>query len=469
MKKHIVKFGHFMKKHILAIVIGAVIGGLIIGSITTAAAYYTFTGTNVYYNNSNSGGSSSSVSGALDDLYSKISYGNATTSQIVSGRTALINGKKVTGSMNNNGAVSRSLSPGQTYYIPEGYHNGSGYVTATSLSGGYTIDSNGQYTISSLGYPSTIYVDVPAQIVKIKDLPYKEFDSQYVGAYTTKYVKTVSQLDDNQDDIITYPDWTGGNLYALSGTKKTDDVTNDVYYKGSLDDGESGKTEESHFEVTFSTAKESSNKRWIDDKDYTTFPRLNNNSLYKAKAVKVKLSCYKDATTYLKSEQGEEYFYGIAGTTIPEDINITILKDPNSYNVKSVVSNYDGDYELSKITAGSGTITYQTTYYSNYWDAYINTLGGDIVLELSYYAPNIVSKKTRGYCGSFKTMADYTVSDNCSNSAETVGLYDYYSNDKQDDAYYKAKTTNTFTASKNVIKGTTGHKFIYAEIRYLTN
>ena len=88
---------------------------------------------------------------------------------------------------------------------------------------------------------------------------------------------------------------------------------------------------------------------------------------------------------------------------------------------------------------------------------------------MSYYAPNIVSKKTRGYCGSFKTMADYTVSDNCSNSAETVGLYDYYSNDKQDDAYYKAKTTNTFTASKNVIKGTTGHKFVYAEIRYLTN
>ena len=57
----------------------------------------------------------------------------ATAAQILTGQTAYVNGNKVTGSMANRGAVSQALNAGESYTIPSGYHNGSGKVTANSL------------------------------------------------------------------------------------------------------------------------------------------------------------------------------------------------------------------------------------------------------------------------------------------------------------------------------------------------
>ncbi|HIT21763.1 MAG TPA: hypothetical protein IAB56_02165, partial [Candidatus Scybalousia intestinigallinarum] len=59
---------------------------------------------------------------------------DATASQILSGKTAWVKGSKVTGTMPNRGAVTQTLNAGGSYTIPEGYHNGSGKVTAASLS-----------------------------------------------------------------------------------------------------------------------------------------------------------------------------------------------------------------------------------------------------------------------------------------------------------------------------------------------
>ena len=58
---------------------------------------------------------------------------NATASNILVDKTAYVNGTKVTGIMPNKGAVTASLNCGGSYTIPEGYHNGSGKVTANSL------------------------------------------------------------------------------------------------------------------------------------------------------------------------------------------------------------------------------------------------------------------------------------------------------------------------------------------------
>lgn len=58
----------------------------------------------------------------------------ATAAQILSGMTAYVNGAKVTGSMANQGAKTSALNAGGSYTIPAGYHNGSGKVTANSLS-----------------------------------------------------------------------------------------------------------------------------------------------------------------------------------------------------------------------------------------------------------------------------------------------------------------------------------------------
>lgn len=65
---------------------------------------------------------------------------NAAAAQILSGYTAYVKGQKITGSMVDRGAVNQTISPGSSYTIPAGYHNGSGKVTANK---GIEISSSG--------------------------------------------------------------------------------------------------------------------------------------------------------------------------------------------------------------------------------------------------------------------------------------------------------------------------------------
>ena len=59
----------------------------------------------------------------------------ATAVNVLSGKTCYVKGAKVTGKMTNRGAVTQALNAGGSYTIPAGYHNGSGKVTANSLAG----------------------------------------------------------------------------------------------------------------------------------------------------------------------------------------------------------------------------------------------------------------------------------------------------------------------------------------------
>ena len=68
------------------------------------------------------------ASGGVDDV-------NFSASDLLIGKSANnSNGEKVNGTMQNNGAKTASLNCGGSYTIPAGYHNGSGKVTANSLS-----------------------------------------------------------------------------------------------------------------------------------------------------------------------------------------------------------------------------------------------------------------------------------------------------------------------------------------------
>ena len=81
--------------------------------------------------------------------------GTATAAQILKGQTAYVDGKLVTGTMTNNGTVSKTLNAGGSYTIPAGYHSGSGKVTVNSLAS----QTDGTATAAQILKGQTAYVD----------------------------------------------------------------------------------------------------------------------------------------------------------------------------------------------------------------------------------------------------------------------------------------------------------------------
>jgi hypothetical protein len=61
------------------------------------------------------------------------SDGTATAAEILSTKTAYVNGSKLTGSMTNRGGVTGTISTkAGEYTVPSGYHDGSGKVSIDS-------------------------------------------------------------------------------------------------------------------------------------------------------------------------------------------------------------------------------------------------------------------------------------------------------------------------------------------------
>ena len=66
----------------------------------------------------------------------------ATAANILSGKTAYVDGAKLTGTMTNNGAVAKTMTANGSYTIPAGYHNGSGKVTVNVSSSSGSSNNN---------------------------------------------------------------------------------------------------------------------------------------------------------------------------------------------------------------------------------------------------------------------------------------------------------------------------------------
>ena len=96
----------------------------------------------------------------------------ALASDIAQGKTAYVNGVKVTGSMADNGAVTKTLDSSTTSYtVPAGYHNGSGKVnistetkTATPTTGPQTITPSSGKVLSKVTVNA-----IPSQYVDTSD------------------------------------------------------------------------------------------------------------------------------------------------------------------------------------------------------------------------------------------------------------------------------------------------------------
>ena len=57
----------------------------------------------------------------------------ATPEDILSGKKAWVDGNQITGTMVNRGTVNQTLKAGESYTIPEGYHDGKGVINSASL------------------------------------------------------------------------------------------------------------------------------------------------------------------------------------------------------------------------------------------------------------------------------------------------------------------------------------------------
>lgn len=81
---------------------------------------------------------------------------DATSSEILSGRTAYVNKNKITGEMVNNGTMSGTISTVDgTYTIPNGYHSGLGTVEIDSAEQALLIASNIKAGVTVLGVEGT--------------------------------------------------------------------------------------------------------------------------------------------------------------------------------------------------------------------------------------------------------------------------------------------------------------------------
>jgi len=156
--------------------------------------------------------------------------GTASTLEIVSGKTAWVNGVKVTGSMNSNEAQTITLPINGTYEIPNGYHTGFGKIVQNvpSKEGQTVAPAKTQQTLEVAGN----YMTGNIVITGVDALNYGRFLGVVKDSTGTNISNYVLSVSGNQATIAIYVDnWhdmSTINLYQLTFANLVDSSSNEV-------------------------------------------------------------------------------------------------------------------------------------------------------------------------------------------------------------------------------------------------
>ena len=182
----------------------------------------------------------------IGKILSTKTVATATAANILKDKTAWVNGTKVTGTMTNNGAVTKTLSAGGSYTIPAGYHNGSGKVTVNTLAS----QTDGTATAANILKDKTAYVDGKLVTGTMTNNGTVNKTLNAGGSYTipagyhsgTGKV-TATALKDQTAGTATAANITKGKTAWVNGTKITGTgADNDTHYNQGYSAGTSTVT-----------------------------------------------------------------------------------------------------------------------------------------------------------------------------------------------------------------------------------
>ena len=146
---------------------------------------------------------------------------NAINSDILSTKTAWVNGNKITGTMPNNGLIAQTINAGETFTIPIGYHDGTGTVTGASLdeqTSGTAIASDiiegATAWVNGEKITGTIPVQNGSDVVLLAGERLNIPAGYYPNGFTVLAASLASQTDGTataEDIIIDETAWVKGN------------------------------------------------------------------------------------------------------------------------------------------------------------------------------------------------------------------------------------------------------------------
>ncbi len=137
----------------------------------------------------------------------------ATAAEVLSGKTAYAKGKKVTGSMTNNGGATLAVSEKtQKVTIPQGYHDGSGYAEIAAAEQEKLIPANIREGVTLLGIEGTMSgtedahpqaVEVTPKATEQVILPSTEDGYNYLSQVTVKAIPYVETQNEQGGTTVT--------------------------------------------------------------------------------------------------------------------------------------------------------------------------------------------------------------------------------------------------------------------------